>query len=418
MPAIRLSVVCALCLGGLLIAARAQSLISQDSVLLIGDTRLNPFALLANGDRIYTPAGSFGDRSLRMVSQTSAGFRRWDGVFSTDPAGSYIDRMYDAVLSGDTTAVYMGIGNGLWVLTVDRSGNGKTISPITGNTENRFWPPASFRGDTLVAGGKKYRASSDGENVLTYFTKGGKVLGTVAMTAAPGYVEAVAKGEGKTALLFESEITGEGVVRKIFVRKVDGLGATVWRKPYDGGPDAKLNDVAVLHDGYLFCGYAKETGPDNHDYWWFKTDFDGDTVWSRRGGDRWDDQFNTIQPATGGGFLLGGQITAFNVKKELFGFVLRVDAMGNPLWSARLGASSVLRAAEPESGTFHFLGGPAWQRNWFGILSPEGTIGLAGGGGKARRISATGSPAGMGFRPRDRWRADGRRIAPGMGRTP
>ena len=392
--------------------AQAPRLLSQDSLVIMGDT-LAPLALLSGGDRIYTPArNNFSDNSLKLVRATADGFRVWESNLQFQ---GYLGNYRNVIQGTDGTAYFhYQRDNGYYMMRIDRAGLSGTETILASGLADSwsFWSPAAGFGDTLAIGGP--RSYPAGTSTVNVFTRAGLPVSQVTLKTPPTFGRSVAVVEGGNLLLVEWESTD--VVRKLYLEKIDPSGASLWRKPFDGGPDGDITSILTLSDGYLVAGYAKATGPENHDAWLFKIGFDGEIRWSKTWGDRWDDKINVIMACRNGGYLLGGQATIFSDKKELHAALWRVNGSGDTSWSLLLPPYPITAIAEPAPGTFHLLGVSAAQKKWFAILGPENPLSVRSPARSEKKAHAIFLPAGDlpatgadGYNP-VYWRADGKRI--------
>jgi hypothetical protein len=349
-------------------ASQTPHLVSADTSLILADT-LAPLGVLASGDRVFASQGDWtGAYAFKLARVTPDGFRVWGLTLQFQGLGARIV----AVLEGPEKATWIHYqqDDGLYMKSIDRFGvPGPQLTLVPTLESYGLWKSASGFGDTLAAGGQLGRYDHTGAYVVHVFTRGGIPVRRIALPGPPGYVRIVAAVEGGNILLSEWETAG--VVRTLWLRKIDTTGATVWRKSYDGGPDGDITSILTLPDGYLVGGNVKATGPENHDAWLFKIGFDGDVKWARTWGDRWDDRIHVIMPCRNGGFLLGGQRTVFTTKKEARGSLHRVGADGDSVWNLLLESHPVVSMIEPAPGVFHLTGGSDFQKKWFGVLSPE-----------------------------------------------
>ncbi len=117
--------------------------------------------------------------------------------------------------------------------------------------------------------------------------------------------------------------------------KTDSNGDTLWTRHYDGtgGYEACQSIQQTEDGGYILAGYTFYVGTQNRDVYLWKTDADGDTLWTRRyGGDGFDMAWSVDQ-TTDGGYIVAGYTTSFISSEEVW--LLRTDANGDTLWTRR-----------------------------------------------------------------------------------
>lgn len=154
-----------------------------------------------------------------------------------------------------------------------------------------------------------------------------------------------------------------------FLFKVNENGDTLWAKTF-GGP---MNDWGfTVHEtsdhGFILMGTTISFGAGNIDALLVKTDSTGNVTWSKSyGGPEEDHGRNAIQTSDGG-FLLAGQTFSFGA---LFGdaFLIKTDAAGDTLWTKMYGGSqgdAAWSMVETSQHAYVILG----ATNSFGFFSP------------------------------------------------
>jgi hypothetical protein len=122
-----------------------------------------------------------------------------------------------------------------------------------------------------------------------------------------------------------------------YLLKVSGEGDLIWSKPIGGPQIDHAEALLALPDGDLvFAGFSNSGGNGGYDGWLVKTDADGQVVWDRYyGGTSWDFLYD-IDTAANGGFYLTG-VTYSEGAGSADGWILRVDAAGEPIWARAVG---------------------------------------------------------------------------------
>ena len=112
--------------------------------------------------------------------------------------------------------------------------------------------------------------------------------------------------------------------------KIDSVGNTVWIQTYGSWYHEAGRCVQQTPDqGYIVVGEANDESLNNFMYL-VKTDFQGDTVWTRRyyvgsctGG-------NSLHMTADGGYVIGGYCGSWHTSNA---FLMKTDASGDSLWS-------------------------------------------------------------------------------------
>jgi hypothetical protein len=131
-----------------------------------------------------------------------------------------------------------------------------------------------------------------------------------------------------------------------------------WIRHYGGTQIDIFNAVCESADSHLVCaGSAQSFGTVGRDFWLVKLADNGDTLWSRiYGGDREDECF-AVQRVSDGGFILAGRSTT--VGGSWNGYAVRVDSIGDTLWTRNFGGTrrdEFAAVCETTDGGFLFAG--------------------------------------------------------------
>lgn len=148
-----------------------------------------------------------------------------------------------------------------------------------------------------------------------------------------------------------AEFTGNHGTDDVWIAKLDENGATEWSRML-GGTDFEIaHDIDLCADGgYVVAGYAGSTDGDvlgNHgssDGWVVRLDAAGNIVWSVAVGGSGGDVLNSVRETADGGFVLAGgtlsndgQVTGNHGGGDAW--LAYLDADGNLVWSRSLGGS-------------------------------------------------------------------------------
>lgn len=266
----------------------------------------------ANGNKIWSKCfGGSSEDSFRSVQHTTDGgyifagytlsyggdihgnhgnYDAWilkldangDTIWSRCYGGSYIDMFY---------SIYQTSDGGYIAAGYSESNNGD----VHGNYgESDFWiVKTNAAGDTLWT--RNYGGSED--DVVKY----------VQQTTDGGYF--VTGYTNST----DGDVHGNHGGWDAWTLKLDVNGDTLWTRCY-GGSDTEwgLSAQQTSEGGYILAGHSYSIDGDVHgnhgysDYWVFKLDAMGDTVWTRSyGGTHYEEPFSVIQ-TTDSGFVIAG----------------------------------------------------------------------------------------------------------------
>ena len=143
--------------------------------------------------------------------------------------------------------------------------------------------------------------------------------------------------------------------------------ALQWQKHYGGSQDDQVADFNNYYDGpdhcitlttdggFAFVGYSRSNDYDltgNHgsnDYMIYRCDASGNILWNKLIGGGGDDQATSIVSTSDGGFAICGFSTSndgdmLNNKGNYDVVIVKLDSLGNILWTKNYGGSSEDRA--------------------------------------------------------------------------
>ena len=118
----------------------------------------------------------------------------------------------------------------------------------------------------------------------------------------------------------------------MWVIKTDSVGDTLWTQTQGGGG----NDVAwsiqqTADSGYIVIGNSMQP-PNGVQLILYKTDANGDTLWTKAyGGAGFDAGYDIKQTPDGGYIIAGESASGGYVGAELW--LLKTDAYGDTLWT-------------------------------------------------------------------------------------
>jgi len=160
-----------------------------------------------------------------------------------------------------------------------------------------------------------------------------------------------------------------------WVVKTDSLGNLLWEKTYGGDANDALRSILqTTKGGYLLGGYSysgisgdkTQALKGSFDYWIVRIDSLGNKIWDKDFGGNGNNYFTTMQPASGGAFIIGGSSSA-NVSgdktQNCWGdndyWILKIDSLGAKIWDKDYGGTDVdfLWSMKQTSDGGYILGG-------------------------------------------------------------
>lgn len=150
-------------------------------------------------------------------------------------------------------------------------------------------------------------------------------------------------GEGITQLPDSSYlITGSSssfgdAPAQAFILQVDSLGNYVWSKSYGGSEsDWGRRIFHVPNDGIYVAGYSNSFGNNAFDFYFFKTDVQGNLIYQKNyGGPKREKLFGAAMLPDTTFILVGETASTDNEVEDIF--MMRLNAFGDTLWTKQMG---------------------------------------------------------------------------------
>jgi hypothetical protein len=131
-----------------------------------------------------------------------------------------------------------------------------------------------------------------------------------------------------------------GGLFSVYLIRTDSLGDTLWTKTYGGFGDDEGNSIQLTSDGgYIIAGRTRSFGSGLYDVYLIKTDSFGNANWTRTyGGNNVDEGFS-VQETMDGGYIVAGGTWSFGAGEGDV-YLVRTDPNGDTLWTRTYGGSS------------------------------------------------------------------------------
>jgi hypothetical protein len=106
---------------------------------------------------------------------------------------------------------------------------------------------------------------------------------------------------------------------------------TTFQKAYGGSGISICRHVEQTTDGgYILVGSTNSYGAGGYDVYLVKTNFSGDTLWTRTFGGSADDDGYCVKQTTDGGYILCGNTQSFGLQGA---YVIKTNSAGDTLWT-------------------------------------------------------------------------------------
>jgi len=125
----------------------------------------------------------------------------------------------------------------------------------------------------------------------------------------------------------------------IYLIKTDFNGDTLWTRTYGGILDDRGYSVQQTTDGgYIISGATSTYGSGNLDIYIIKTNINGDTLWTRTYGGILDDRGYSVQQTNDSGFIISAASKSFG-SGGYDVYLIKTTNNGDSLWTKTYGGS-------------------------------------------------------------------------------
>ena len=266
----------------------------------------------------WTESFGFGGQDVYILKLNSNGELEWQKTFGGkyDDGAESIQHTADGgyIIAGWTKSFGSGLEN-VYILKLNSKGQlewQKTFG--RGDSDEANSIQQTTDGGYIVAGWTKSSDSGEGDvyilklnskgEVQWQKTFGGKydddVANLIQQTADGGYIVA-----GWTKSF------GSGW-KDVYILKLNSKGEKEWQKMFGGEYDDEANSIQQTTDGgYIVAGWTKSFGSGEKDVYILKLNSKGEVEWQKTFGGKEDDEANSIQQATDGGYIVTGWTSSF-----------------------------------------------------------------------------------------------------------
>ena len=126
-----------------------------------------------------------------------------------------------------------------------------------------------------------------------------------------------------------------GGASSLYVMKLNANGGNSWLKSY-GGASAGYSVIQLADSGYAVFGH-KEYPLLDDDFWLIRLNKDGDSLWTRHYGNKYNDRGYSVRQTYDGGFIMAGNMFPENGIDYQEFYIVRTDSLGDTLWTKTVG---------------------------------------------------------------------------------
>jgi uncharacterized delta-60 repeat protein len=134
-----------------------------------------------------------------------------------------------------------------------------------------------------------------------------------------------------------------------WIFKLDSNGSTVWSNTYGGSDYDDAYSIEQTADGgYIVAGTTYSFGAGYGDFWLLKLNSAGSVVWQDTYGGSDDDEVYSVRQTPDGGYIVAGTTASFGVGTYNV-WVVKLEAGGSITWGPGSGASTSTTSVTPSS---------------------------------------------------------------------
>lgn len=277
-----------------------------------------------------------GEKDLWLIKTDAQGKEEWDKTFG----GSWDDGGFSVQQTADGGYIATGATGSsgpskIWLVKTDGLGEKEwerklDLQEDVGQISTGSFVEEAGDGGYIVAGD-----SSKGSIILIKTdVQGGKqwekIFGGSAIDRTTVNVNSRVLLTNDGGYLIEGSKSSEGAGgMDLWLIKTDSAGNVIWSRTYGGEGDDYGTSVQQTADGgYIIVGHTSSSGDGGGDLWLFKTDAEGNEIWSRTFGGREGDYGTAVQQTADGGYIVTGRTSSYGAGGVDM-WLIRTDGNGN-----------------------------------------------------------------------------------------
>jgi len=293
----------------------------------------------------YTYSFGAGATDIYLVKTDASGNPTWSRTFggSSFDASTCVQQAGDGgfILAGYTYSYGAGSSDVCLVKT-DSEGN-LTWSHTYGESNNEFGTGVQQTTDGgYVICGYAYTGAAGLESVYLIKTDstGNMVWNRTFGGSNNDYGHSVQQTTDGGYIVAGTTMSVGGGYWDFYLVKTDSVGNLMWSRNYGGDTYDEGYSVQQTNDGgYIIAGSTLSYGAGRWDAYLIKTDADGDTIWTRTVGGANNDYGYSVQETMSGDYVVAGWTSSYGV--DAFDvYLFKTDTNGNLMWSRTFGGNA------------------------------------------------------------------------------
>jgi hypothetical protein len=162
----------------------------------------------------------------------------------------------------------------------------------------------------------------------------------------------------------------------LWLVKTNPSGDTIWTNTF-GGNDSDISYSLDQTDdaGYVIGAITKSFGAGNYDCWLIKTDSEGDTIWTKTYGGINNDRIYSVQQTSDHGFILAGATQSYGILNSYYNlWLIKTDFSGDTIWTRTFGGveNELAKAVQQTSDGGYIVTGYSSSGTWIIKIDSSG----------------------------------------------
>jgi hypothetical protein len=232
------------------------------------------------------------DSDVWMIKTNSTGVEEWNTTFggTNNDYGYSVNQTKDGgfIIGGYTKSYGTSGSYDVWLIKTDSNGNKKWDKTFGGTANDYGYSVQQTKDDGFIIGGRT-----------------------------------LSQGAGSY---------------DVWLIKTNDTGAELWSRTYgNGSVDEGFSVQQTRDDGYIITGRTLSWGAGGYDVWLIKTNESGNESWNNTFGGIWDDEGNSVNETSDGGFIITGFTKSYGVDFTSDLWLIKTNKTGNETWNETFG---------------------------------------------------------------------------------